>query len=327
MEILLSGLRAAAEPSRLRLLALCAHAELTVSELVQILGQSQPRVSRHLKLLCEAGLLDRFREGTWAFYRLAEKGRCAELARVLVDLIPDHDEALALDLQRLEAVKKANSERAAEYFRRNADEWDKIRSLHIAEDEVEEALRSLFPAAGMKEFLDIGTGTGRILELFGPQVERGIGIDMSREMLGLARANLQEADLRNCQVRQGDMYQLPFSDQTFDGIVIHQVLHYAEDPGEAIMEAGRALCAGGKLVVVDFAPHDLEMLREEHAHRRLGFTDGEVGRWFENAGLTPAKTITLEGEPLTVCLWSATRAANDDSAAENRNGTVREERA
>lgn len=324
MDVLLGGLRAAAEPSRLRLLALCAHAELTVSELVQILGQSQPRVSRHLKLLCEAGLLDRFREGTWAFYRLSEKGRCAELAQVLVDLIPENDETLSLDLQRLEAVKKANSDRAAEYFRRNADGWDKIRSLHIAEDEVEEALKRLLPAAALKDFLDIGTGTGRILELFGPNVERGTGIDMSREMLALARANLQKADLRNCQVRQGDMYQLPFSDESFDGIVIHQVLHFAEDPAEAIAEAGRSLRPGGKLVVVDFAPHNLEMLREEHAHRRLGFTDGEVTRWFEAAGLSPDKTVTLEGDPLTVVLWSATRAANDAMAT---GSTVKEESA
>jgi len=324
MDILLSGLRAAAEPSRLRLLALCAHAELTVSELVQILGQSQPRVSRHLKLLCEAGLIDRFREGTWAFYRLSEMGRCAELARVLIDLIPVDDGTLALDLQRLEAVKKANSDRAAEYFRRNAEGWDKIRTLHIAEDAVEAALGNLFPQSGMKDFLDIGTGTGRVLELFGSRVERGVGIDMSREMLALARANLQKSGLRNCQVRQGDMYQLPFSDESFDGVVIHQVLHFAEDPAEAIIEAGRALRPGGRLVVVDFAPHNLAMLREEHAHRRLGFNDGEVTRWFELAGLSPDKTVTLEGEPLTVCLWSATRAANDPAALNKNN---KEERA
>lgn len=313
MEILLSGLRAAAEPTRLRLLALCAHAELTVSELVQILGQSQPRVSRHLKLLCEAGLLDRFREGTWAFYRLSEGGRCAALARMLIDLIPEDDAELALDLQRLEAVKKANSDRAAEYFRRNAEGWDTIRSLHISDEKVEAALRELFPAGGMQDFLDIGTGTGRVLELFGPDIARGVGIDMSREMLAVARANLQKADLRNCQVRQGDMYQLPFSDQSFDGIVVHQVLHYAEDPGEAITEASRALRPGGRLVVVDFAPHNLEMLREEHAHRRLGFAEGEVKRWFEQAGLSPEKTVILEGEPLTVCLWAAARAANDEA--------------
>lgn len=311
MDVLLSGLRASAEPSRLRLLALCAHGELTVSELVQIIGQSQPRVSRHLKLLCEAGLLDRFREGTWAFYRLAERSPCAQLGRMIVDLIPVDDATLALDLQRLEAVKRANADRAAEYFRRNAEEWDKIRSLHIAEDKVEVALQSLLPNSGISDFLDIGTGTGRILELFGPDVKHGVGIDMSREMLSIARANLQRANIKNCQVRQGDMYQLPFSGASFDAVVIHQVLHFAEDPAEVIAEASRALRPGGRIVVVDFAPHDLETLRAEQAHRRLGFRDDEVARWFRSAGLVPGKPVQLEGDPLTVCLWPATRAAND----------------
>lgn len=316
METLLNGLRAAAEPSRLRLLALCAHAELTVSELVQILGQSQPRVSRHLKLLCEAGLLDRFREGTWAFYRLAERGPCAGLARQVIDLIPDGDATLALDLERLEAVKRANEERAAEYFRRNAGEWDEIRALHIADDEVEDAIVGLLPPNGVKDFLDIGTGTGRILELVGPHIERGVGIDLSREMLAVARSNLQRADLRNCQVRQGDMYQLPFPGGSFDAAVIHQVLHFAEDPAEVIAEAARALRPGGRLVVADFAPHQVESLRTEHAHRRLGFQDAEVQRWFAAAGLVPGRVVPLDGDPLTVCLWTATRAANDSDSAD-----------
>ncbi len=311
MDVLLSGLRAAAEPSRMRLLALCAHAELTVSELTQIIGQSQPRVSRHLKLLCEAGLLDRFPEGTWAFYRLAERGRCAELARVLIDLMPDDDETLTLDLQRLEAVKRANADRAAEYFTRNAAEWDKIRTLHIAEAEVEAALLGLFPETGLRDFLDIGTGTGRILELFAPRVERGVGIDLSRKMLSVARASLQRADLRHCQVRHGDMYHLPFNGETFDAAVIHQVLHFADDAADVIAEAARALRPGGRLAVVDFAPHGLEALRTEHAHRRLGFDDKEVARWFRAGGLVPGKTVVLKGDPLTVCLWSATRPAND----------------
>lgn len=322
MDVLLSGLRAAAEPSRLRLLALCAHAELTVSELVQIIGQSQPRVSRHLKLLCEAGLLDRSREGTWAFYRLAERGRCAELARLLVDLMPLEDESLALDLERLEAVKRANADRAAEYFRLNATKWDEVRSLHIAEARVEEALVSLLPESGLGDFLDIGTGTGRILELVGPRVDRGVGIDVSREMLAVARANLQEAGLRNCQVRQGDMYQLPFPGESFDAAVIHQVLHFASDPAEVIAEAARALKPGGRLVVVDFAPHGVEYLRDEQAHRRLGFDTREVSAWFRAAGLAPGATVELAGDPLTVCLWPATRAAND--AASRRQDDKKE---
>lgn len=322
MDNLLNGLRAAAEPSRLRLLALCAHAELTVSELVQIIGQSQPRVSRHLKLLCEAGLLDRFREGTWAFYRLSERGRCAELARVLVDLVPHDDETLALDLRRLEAVKQTNANRAAEYFSRNAAEWDKIRSLHIAEAEVEAALQTLLPQTGIDDLLDIGTGTGRILELLGPRIARGVGVDLSREMLNVARANLQKADLRNCQVRHGDMYQLPFNRDSFDAVTIHQVLHFAEDPGEVVAEAARALRPGGRLVVVDFAPHEQEALRRDHAHRRLGFEDDEIKCWFRDAGLAPATPVVLGGDPLTVCLWSANRAAND--AGTTGRGTERE---
>jgi ArsR family transcriptional regulator len=322
MDVLLSGLRAAAEPSRLRLLALCAHAELTVSELVQIIGQSQPRVSRHLKLLCDAGLLDRFREGTWAFYRLSERGRCAELARLLVDLIPLEDESLALDLERLEAVRRANADRAAEYFRLNATKWDEVRSLHIAEVRVEEALMNLLPESGMGDFLDIGTGTGRILELVGPRVERGVGVDVSREMLAVARANLQNAGLRNCQVRQGDMYQLPFPGESFDATVIHQVLHFASDPAEVIAEAARALKPGGRLVVVDFAPHGVEYLRDEQAHRRLGFDTREVSAWFRAAGLAPGATVELAGDPLTVCLWPATRAAND--AASRRQDDKKE---
>lgn len=323
MDVLLSGLRAAAEPSRMRLLALCAHAELTVSELTQIIGQSQPRVSRHLRLLCEAGLLDRFPEGTWAFYRLAERGRCAELARVLIDLMPAEDETLTLDLQRLETVKKANSDRAAEYFSRNAGDWDKIRSLHVADTEVEAALLSMLPETGIRDFLDIGTGTGRILELFGTRIERGVGIDLSHKMLSVARANLQKADLRNCQVRHGDMYQLPFNGQSFDAAVVHQVLHYVDDAADVIAEAARALRPGGRLVVVDFAPHDLEALRSEHAHRRLGFDDKEVTRWFRDAGLVPGQSVVLEGDPLTVCLWSASRAANDAETTASEDRRIR----
>lgn len=324
METLLGGLRAAAEPTRLRLLALCAHAELTVSELVQILGQSQPRVSRHLKLLCEAGLLDRFREGTWAFYRLSERGRCTELAQALIDLIPPDDEDLALDLKRLSTVKKANADRASEYFSRNAPEWDKIRGLHIAEAEVEAALLALFPQSGVGDLLDVGTGTGRMLELLSPRVARGVGVDLSREMLTVARANLQNSDVRNCQVRQGDMYQLPFNGNSFDAAVIHQVLHFAEDPAEVVAEAARALRPGGRLVVIDFAPHELEVLRSEHAHRRLGFRDEDVARWFEDAGLAADKTTRLEGEPLTVCLWQGRRpaTANETGRDENKKESV-----
>jgi ubiquinone/menaquinone biosynthesis C-methylase UbiE len=308
MDDLLAALKAAAEPTRLRLLALCAHGELTVTELTHILGQSQPRVSRHLKMLCEAGLLDRFREGTNAFFRLAEGGTQAALARVLVDTIPDGDATLALDLERLEAIKRTRAETAAAYFRDNATRWDEIRALHVPEREVEQAIGRLLPDSELGELLDIGTGTGRILELLGPRATRAIGVDQSREMLALARTRLEAAGLRHCQVRQADMYQLPFSSASFDTVTIHQVLHFAEEPPDALAEAARVLRPGGTLLVVDFAPHGLETLRSEHAHRRLGFAENEVRSWLRQAGLTPRPALHLPGDPLTVTLWPAARA-------------------
>src|SRR5690349_3123904 len=251
MDTLLTALKAAAEATRLRLLALCAQGELTVSELTQILGQSQPRVSRHLKLLCDAGLLARFREGTWAFYRLAETGAGAALARTLVEAIPADDPVLALDRERLEAIKRGRAEQAATYFRENAARWHEIRSLHVPERDVEAALVGLMPPGRVRDLLDVGTGTGRMLELFGPRVARALGIDSSREMLAVARANLERAGLRHCQVRQADMYQVPLPAGSFDVVIVHQVLHYAESPAGVLAEAARLLRPGGRLLVVD----------------------------------------------------------------------------
>src|SRR5246127_413942 len=287
MEHLLAALRAVAEPTRLRLVVLSARGELTVSELTQILGQSQPRVSRHLKLLCEAGLLDRFREGSWVFYRLSQSGPTSALARQLVAACDDNDPTIALDLQRLSAIKRQRAALASAYFRDNADQWHRIRSLYVDEREVEAALVEIIASADPRDLLDIGTGTGRMLEILAPRVERALGIDQSREMLSIARVNLERAGLENGSVRLGDMYQLALADASFDAVVIHQVLHYADRPAAVIAEAARGLRPGGLLVVVDFAPHTLEFLREEHAHRRLGFADSEVAEWCGSAGLEP----------------------------------------
>jgi ArsR family transcriptional regulator len=307
MDALLAGLRAAAEPTRLRLLALCAHAELTVTELTQILGQSQPRVSRHLKLLSEAGLIDRFREGAWAYYRLAEGPAAATLARTLVDLVPADDAQLGRDLERLDAIKATRARAAADYFRANAERWDEIRSLYVPESEVEQALFRLLGERAVADFLDIGTGTGRILEVFAPRVQRGLGVDLSHDMLRVARARLEQAGVRHCQVRHGDMYNLAVPPATFDVAVIHQVLRYAEEPAAVVAEAARTLKPGGRLAVVDFASHEVEALRSEHRHRWLGFDDAEVARWRLAAGLEPGPAEALPGDPVTVKIWTARR--------------------
>lgn len=314
MKPLLAALKAVAEPTRLRLLVLCAHMDLTVTQLVQILGQSQPRVSRHLKLLSEAGLLERLREGGWVFYRLAKAGPAAELARGLVDAVNHEDPLLALDFERLEIVRQARAKAAADYFARNAARWHEIRSLHVDESEVERALLALLPEEGLGDLLDIGTGTGRIVELVSDRARRVVGIDLSHEMLTLARSNLEQKRLRHCGVQHGDMYQLALPSRSLDCATLHLVLHYAERPADVIAEAARVLRPGGSLVVVDFKSHELDYLREQHAHRWLGFGDEEIHAWLDAAGLQSRAPVHLRGDPLTVGLWLGQRPANDRTA-------------
>lgn len=307
MERVLAALRAAAEPSRLRLLALCARSELTVTQLTQLLGQSQPSVSRHLKLLCEAGLIDRFPEGSSVFYRLAQD----PISQRILALLPEADSLLRLDQARLAEIERERERAAAAYFAANAHQWDALRALQVPDREVEETLLDRLDLAATDDFLDIGTGTGRMLEVIGPHVRRGVGIDRSRDMLAIARVNLDRAGLRNCLARHGDMYALPFTAPEFDLVLLHQVLHYADRPAEVVAEAARVLRPGGRLIIVDVAPHDLESLRRDHAHRRLGFAEAEVNDWLARAGLEPQPTQHLPGTPLTVSIWDA----NSPSAA------------
>lgn len=303
MERLLTLLRAAGEPTRLRILGLLGHGELTVTEMTQILGQSQPRVSRHLKLLSEAGLLRRYQEGTWAFYRLAEDEDAGYFSRTLVDLIPDQDPTHTRDLERLRMVREARAKEAAEYFRANASDWNRIRSLYVPEEEVEEHLLKVCRDKKINYLLDIGTGTGRILEIFAGRIKRGLGIDLSHEMLSVARAMLAGKKITNCQVRLGDMYSIPLDNASQDLVIFHQVLHFAEDPEGAILEATRVLKPGGTMLIIDFSPHDMEFLREQHAHRRLGFEAKEIQAIGAEAGLKPVAIEALEGGKLTVAIW------------------------
>jgi ubiquinone/menaquinone biosynthesis C-methylase UbiE/DNA-binding transcriptional ArsR family regulator len=307
-EALYSALKAAAEGTRLRILALLGEAELTVSDLTAILRQSQPRISRHLRLLAEAGLVERFREGSWAFFRLAEREGAANLARELIARLDPDDVTLSRDRERLAAVRAQRADAAQSYFRQHAAEWDRIRKLHVADEAVEGAILRAFSDAPVRALLDLGTGTGRMLELLGPQIQRGLGLDLSLDMLSLARARLDRAGLRHCSVRQGDIYDLALPKDSFDAVVVHQVLHFLEDGARAIKEAARVLRPAGRLLVVDFAPHDLEFLRDEHAHRRLGFASDTVTQWMKAAGLDVVLQQSLPPEPasegkIAVSLW------------------------
>jgi ubiquinone/menaquinone biosynthesis C-methylase UbiE/DNA-binding transcriptional ArsR family regulator len=305
-----AALKAAGEETRLRVLALLSEAELTVSDLTDILRQSQPRISRHLKLLAEAGLIERFREGTWAFFRLAEHGGGAEVARALIERLDPADPVIARDRDRLASVRSARAAAAQAYFSEHATEWDSIRKLHAADAAVEDAIRVALADKPFRSLLDLGTGTGRMLELFSPEIDRGLGLDLSLDMLLLARDRLERAGLKNCSVRQGDLYDLPLANDSFDVIILHQVLHFLDDGGRAIREAARALRPGGRLLVIDFAPHELEFLREQHAHRRLGFPPETVTQWITAAGLEPVMHRSVAPEQdsegkVAVSLWLA----------------------
>lgn len=306
----LAALNAAGEETRLRLLGLLAETELTVSEAVAILGQSQPRVSRHLKLLVEAGLVERRREGAWAFFRLASADAPSEIARGVVSWLDPHDPRLSGDRARLAEVRQARADNAARYFAAHAGEWDAIRSLHVPEAQVEAAIGEAVGDRPIRRLLDLGAGAGRMLELFAPRAEQAIGVDLSSAMLAVARGRLEKAGARNVQLRQGDLYALPIERDSCDLVIIHQVLHYLDDPGRALREAARALAPGGRLLVVDFAPHREESLRDVHAHRRLGFAAREISDLLVEARLDPLAHRDLapgagEEAKLTVSLWLA----------------------
>lgn len=301
--------RAVGEETRLRIVLLLGRGELTVSELTQILGQSQPRVSRHVKILAEADIVERYPEGAWVFYRLNEKtAEAAGLDQTLEALCRSADLVIARDMERLEQVRRSRAELAASYFQASAGEWDTLRRLHLPESDIEQAMRDLAGPEKVDNFVDLGTGTGRMLIVFQDIYRHGIGYDLSRDMLAVARGRLEEAGVSHARIRQSDLFSLPLDNGSADFVCIHQVLHYLSDPGAAVESATALLKPGGRLLVADFASHELEFLRENHAHRRLGFSDAEVKSWAAACGLDLVRTETLapgkeETDKLTVKLW------------------------
>lgn len=242
-------------------------------------------------------------------YGIADSGPAAHIVQELIRLLPDEDAELDRDVQRLQSIQQEHIQKATAYFKDNAKAWDDIRKLYVAEEDVEKAMLSAIGDMDIDTLLDLGTGTGRILEIFSPYIQRGLGIDLSREMLAVARAKLESSNIANCQVRYGNVYGLAVDSNSTDVVTIHHVLHFLDDPAGAIKEAVRALKPGGRILIVDFAPHQVEVLREMHAHRRLGFADDEVANWLHRAG-APSRALhhltatrSESTEQLVVNLW------------------------
>jgi len=314
MDTLLAALAACADPTRLRLLSLGARGTFCVNDFCEILGQSQPRLSRHLRLLCEAGLFERTREGANAWFALAQGERGA-LARDILRRLPTGDPLLAADRRGAARVLADRSRAASEKFRSRGADWDEMRALSLPAETVEARLLEMLPAGELGHALDIGTGTGRLLECLAPRIASGLGIDASRTMLALARVRLASPEFSHCSVRLADMYALPLPDASFDYVFLQMVLHYAEDPAAAFAEARRVLAPGGRLIVVDLAPHDRSALVEQMAHRRLGFGDADMEALLNGVGLAAGQPVAVagpasSGPPLSVRIWQAHAPTN-----------------
>ncbi len=311
--MLVTALKAAAEPTRLRILLLLAGGGLNVKDLTRILGQSQPRISRHLKLLGEAGLVGRAPEGSWVYFHLAQQPEARALVGHLLAALDPTDAFWLRDRDRAESVKREREMAAQSYFESKAADWDRIRALHVAEADVEAAVREALLGLKIDLLVDLGTGTGRMLELTADRFTRGLGFDRNPAMLSYARAKLERGAFTHAQVRQADIYELPLGDGVADAVIMHQILHFMSDPARAVTEAGRIVAPGGRLVIVDFAPHTLEFLRDAHAHERLGFAGPAVTQWMTDAGLTSIETRHLTppsgagADQLTVSMWVAER--------------------
>lgn len=324
LEKLVDVLKTTGETTRFRLLVLLSAGDLTVSDLTDILGQSQPRISRHLKLLSEEGLIERYQEGAWAFFRLRQEGESAALVRQLLKAVDLADPVLVRDGERLSDVKRERAARAQAYFSRNAAEWDELRRLHVSDEQVEKALAGLIGEEPIDSLLDLGTGTGWVLQQLHSHYRRAVGIDASRDMLSVARANLDRAGILKASVRHGDIFNLPAEAGDFDLVTVHQVLHFLDQPEKAVTEAARVLRRGGRLLIVDLAPHALDYLREDHAHMRLGFSHQTVQEWLEKVGLVVENILDLKpaatkGTPaLTVTIWLA-RAIGEPELAHPAN--------
>ena len=305
--------RALGDLTRLRIMRLVATMELAVGEIALVLGQSQPRVSRHVAILCDAGLAERRREGSWMFLR-AGSGSADGMARhigLLLGVAEAEDAEFGMvcedDRRKLAAIRASRETQAQNYFAAHADTWDELRRLHSTDEAVEQALAQALASEPLGRMLDIGTGTGRIAELFAKAADHVLALDKSPAMLRVARARLQHLEGDRVEMIQGDFTSLPLTAASVDTVLFHQVLHFAQDPGAALREAARVTREGGRVAVVDFAAHQREELRDRHAHARLGFGDDQMDALMQQAGYAPEARIALDEGELVVKIWVARR--------------------
>ena len=316
----ISLLKAIADETRLRILYILSGGERSVKDLTDILGQSQPRISRHLKLLAGAGVIERAPEGAWVYYRISDDEQVRRIVLPTLENLADVDLTIRRDQEQLARIRQRNQDLASAYFAKHAEQWDTLRNLHVPDTDIEAAILKTAGSGPFNAVLDIGTGTGRMLDLFADRAQRATGIDMSPAMLAVARSNLERLGHDHIHVRQGDAYNLPVLRESFDLVLIHQVLHYLDDPARAIAQAALTLAPSGRLIIVDFAPHTMEELRALDAHRRLGFSHKQIGHWLSEAGLSVAEPVDLparsrSGETLTVSIFPADASSIEDRSA------------
>ena len=314
MDAIATYLKTLGHPDRLRILALLSQGELTVSELVQILGLSQPRVTQYIKSLEQVGIVERMREGSWVFSRL-KRGQQANSAILAATLAALAGENALLDSDRdsLNKVRDDRSRQAEAFFASVANDLDQLGHEYLPQADIETALLSLVPGQEFSRMVDLGTGTGGMLKLFAPHIRSGVGVDDSVEMLRVARHTLSDDAYMHISIQQADLQDAPLKDGAADLVTLHQVLHFLEEPARAVNEAARLLVDDGHLLITDFALHDFDSYHEKYSHRRLGFSDQDMHQLLSDYGfeLDQVRTLPASG-PTTpdVKIWHAIKTSN-----------------
>ncbi|MEP6341692.1 MAG: metalloregulator ArsR/SmtB family transcription factor [Maricaulaceae bacterium] len=313
MDSLASILKTLGHPDRLRILAILSHGDFTVSEITKVMGLSQPRVTQYINTLEAVGILERLKEGSWVFSRLRrQNAKNWAIVSAVLSQLPDDDAVLMADFRRLGEIKTARAEAANAFFAQAANDQDQLGIEYLPREDIDAELRSLLGDGPHELLVDLGTGSGRVLTVLADLFGRGIGIDNSRDMLGVARHSLNKSELTHMRVRQGDLNNTGLVGSDASVVTLHQVLHYLERPAEAIAESARLLSDHGQLIIIDFDSHDFDDFRDRFAHRHLGFSDNTIATYFKSCGLTLSQTRTVETRESypNVKLWCGIKAAS-----------------